>query len=214
MLVGGGRVTSANRATGLVGPLTIGSAAVRCHVTRSVRAAFLDALRSGCSSGGVSYTFPVRLHRRLWQASDYIAAHLGRPIYMDDLSQATDLTQRGLENLFQDFFGLSPVRYRAAAPARRPTGPEESAAGVRDRQKKRFRMGFWHHGHFAAGYRALFGESPGATWVDHLGANLAVSRPGVILSRLLSFAPSHLWKSRLISDALRSISQPLRMNLD
>src|SRR5208282_2199209 len=52
----------------------------------------------------------ARRHQRSRQARDYVAAHAHAPVYADDLCGPTGLTRRALENLFQEFLGLSMER--------------------------------------------------------------------------------------------------------
>jgi AraC family transcriptional regulator, ethanolamine operon transcriptional activator len=134
---------------------------------RELLAAFMAALGSGCSALIPPPTKRVGgRHRRLRQAREFLAAHGHEPVYMDDLCGAIGLTHRGVENLFQDLLGVSPMTYlrhqrlhgvrRALLQAEPGQGTVKSAA---------LEWGFRHQGHFAREYRLLFGELPQQTLV-------------------------------------------------
>ncbi len=135
---------------------------VRNHAERALRAAFLAALRSGCGQDRPRSDMRVhRRHQRLRQARDFIAAHLRQPICLDDLCVATGLSRRGVENLFMEFLGVGPIaflrnqRLHGAHGDLRRAGPDRGSV-----KRVALDWGFLHFGHFAADYRALFGESP------------------------------------------------------
>jgi AraC-like DNA-binding protein len=155
------------------------TATVREGLGRAAVSAFRAAI---CDGGHLRLPPPsVRLARRygrLRQARDFVASHIAAPIYVDDLCQATGLTPRGLEFLFQDLLGVNPVRFllhkrlhgaRDALLAAPPT------PGVIKRVA--LEWGFWHLGRFAGSYRALFGESPSATLVRGVGRSPTRSLP-------------------------------------
>ena len=141
-------------------PLTDESS--RRQLERDLRAAFFAAMRSGCAQAIPQPSLRVEhRHLRLRQARDYLAAHLHEPIYLADLCGATGLSRRALENLFNDFLGICPkvfLRHLRLHAARRAFQHAAPHPGVVKRVA--LEWGFWHLGHFAAEYRALFGESP------------------------------------------------------
>jgi AraC-like DNA-binding protein len=137
----------------------------RRHLERDLLDAFLAALRSGCQ-----HLIPAPVSRvagrlrRLRQARDYMAAHVAEPISLDDICAAVRLSHRGMENLFQDHFGLGPIAYlrrHRLQIARRALLKAAHAPGVV--KQVALESGFWHLGHFAYHYRSLFGESPHET---------------------------------------------------
>jgi AraC-like DNA-binding protein len=127
--------------------------------------AFALAFRSGCSTGIALKN--IRLLRRfgkLRATRDFIRAHLGQPLYINDLCAAVGLSRRSLEILCRDLLGVSPntyLRHQRLHGARRALLAAPPAAGA----IKRIALdwGFWHLGRFAADYRLLFGESPTQT---------------------------------------------------
>ena len=134
----------------------------RQKVERELLAVFLGALRSGC--GSLTQPPPLRTGSRflrLRQARDYLAAHTHEPIYLEDLCANLGLTSRGVENLFQDLLGISPMtylRHQRLHGVRRDLLQAEPTSGAV--KFAALNWGFLHHGHFARDYRSLFGEKP------------------------------------------------------
>jgi len=149
----------------------LASTLARRHLERDLLEVFFAALRSGCSELVAAPTpRAARRHRRLQQARDYIATHVGEPIGLDDLCAATSLSHRGVEYLFQDMLGVSPIvylRHQRLHNARRALRHAEPAFGVV--KQVALDCGFWHPGHFSHEYRALFGENPSATMRQPIG---------------------------------------------
>jgi AraC-like DNA-binding protein len=99
--------------------------------------------------------------RILYRVEDFLEANPDTPIYIADLCLAAGVSERTLENIFHQCFGLSPIRYlkvrrlhqvrralRAGDP--RTTSISEIAS----------LFGFFHFGHFAVDFKALFGQTP------------------------------------------------------
>lgn len=97
-------------------------------------------------------------------AEDFMQARLTRPIYTEELCAALGVSARRLHDAFRAALGMSPHAYlksRRLLLARRAlldrrNGPELVKSVALDH-------GFWHLGHFARDYRALFGELPSET---------------------------------------------------
>ncbi len=105
-----------------------------------------------------------RRTRIVRSAEQFLAANVDRPFRIDDLAAATKTSQRTLEYVFQDVYGVSPrdwflsgrlhrVRHELRA-ASTPKVSVSSAAA---------RWGVKHLGRFAGEYRKLFGELPSRT---------------------------------------------------
>jgi AraC family ethanolamine operon transcriptional activator len=93
-----------------------------------------------------------------------ISAHEGRPLLIRDLCEATGVSERTLRNIFQEYFGVGPMRLlkvrqlreiRAALTEADPA--HETVGGVAAR------FGIWDFSLFARNYRALYGEAPSQT---------------------------------------------------
>lgn len=91
-------------------------------------------------------------------------ANEGQPIFIDDLCKAAHVSERALRNIFQEFFGVGPMRLlkvrqlheiRAALLRKQP--PVETVTEVA------YRFGVFDLSLLARNYKALFGESPSQT---------------------------------------------------
>ena len=146
-----------------------GGALVRERVRRLLEQelleCFLLALRNGCDE-----LLPkpsaraVGRYRRLRRARDFIAGHFAAPIGLSDLCAEIGLSQRGVDYLFRDFLGVTPtayLRHWRLRSARESLLAAEPAFGAV--KKIALDSGFWHLGHFAKDYHALFGENPSET---------------------------------------------------
>jgi AraC-like DNA-binding protein len=94
----------------------------------------------------------------------YMQEHIDEPISLQDLSDACGFRPRSLINAFEAFTGVSPMAYLKAL---RLNGVRKSLRAVgQDRARiidVAMDWGFEHMGHFAADYRAMFGERPSET---------------------------------------------------
>jgi AraC-like DNA-binding protein len=127
--------------------------------------AFAMAFRSGCSAHlPASDSRLSRRFLKLRATRDFIHAHLGQPLYINDLCAAVGLSRRGLETLCRDLLDVSPNTYllhQRLHGVRRCLLASEPIPGTIKRIA--LEWGFWHLGRFAADYRAIFGESPTQT---------------------------------------------------
>ena len=94
----------------------------------------------------------------------HLEQHEGAAVLVGDLAAVADVSERTLRNTFNDYFGVSPVRYllfrqlRQVHRALRAAGPDETSV-----TKVLTRHGIWEFSRFAARYRRLFGELPSET---------------------------------------------------
>jgi len=102
----------------------------------------------------------------LWvsRARELIAADLQQPPTVAELCEQLGTSRRSLQLAFQRVLGVSPLAYLRAArlgAARRSlkTAPSVTEAATQ--------LGFWHFGHFAKDYQAMFGELPSQTHRRH-----------------------------------------------
>jgi transcriptional regulator GlxA family with amidase domain len=102
--------------------------------------------------------------RTLRQVEEFVESNLSGQIRIGDLCKHTGTSQRTLEYLFNDYYGMSPRRYltvcrlNAVRDHLLQAEPEElSIAAVAGR------CGFNHAGRFSQAYRELFGELPSQT---------------------------------------------------
>jgi len=113
-----------------------------------------------CSSHLVRASKPVT-----WKKIEEVMhLALDSPMKVNELSQATGVSERTLLRLFHERFGISPKAYLCRIRLN----------GVRHNLKRSLpgkvkisdianAWGFWHMGQFAADYKKLFGELPSAT---------------------------------------------------
>jgi AraC family ethanolamine operon transcriptional activator len=107
------------------------------------------------------------LRRRLSavrSCEEYMRAHVDATVTLLDLSQVSGMRSRSLINAFQAVTGFTPMDYLKRL---RLNGVRRALQRA-DRNQTRIidvatAWGFWHMGHFASDYRAMFGESPSRT---------------------------------------------------
>lgn len=101
--------------------------------------------------------------RAVARCLDLIDATQGETLYIEDLARVAAVSERTLRTLFQQYFGISPIRLlkakqlwevRAALLHRKP---EEGVLQIAER------FGVWDFSLFARNYRALFAELPSDT---------------------------------------------------
>lgn len=83
------------------------------------------------------------------------------PLSVAELVAELGVSRRCLQYAFQDALGINPASYLRAERlnrVRRVLGEADSVTEAATR------FGFWHFGHFACDYRALFGELPSETF--------------------------------------------------
>ena len=88
----------------------------------------------------------------------------GDPLFVDDLCRAARVSERTLRNIFQEYFGVGPMRLLKV----RQLSEVRSAlmAGTREMQNVASvarRFGVWDLGAFTRNYKALYGETPSDT---------------------------------------------------
>lgn len=144
---------------------TLTNELARNHLESALLDGFLLALRSACQSEVKPYGQRVagRL-RHLQRARNYLAEHLDQPVQLADLCRELGLSRRGVEMLFRDTLGISPI---TLLRHKRLHGVRRSLLAAAPRQgtvkKTALEWGFWHMGHFSREYREFFGETPSTT---------------------------------------------------
>lgn len=139
---------------------------VREHLEAELLDAFLVALRDGCAAAQWGSRVRGRM-KRLGMARDFLLAHADAPTRLENLCEEIGMSRRGLEVMFRDLLGVSPITYlrhqrlhgvrRALRSAEPIPGAIKTAA---------LDQGFRHMGHFARDYRNFFGESPKETLTE------------------------------------------------
>ncbi|HEY8539911.1 MAG TPA: helix-turn-helix domain-containing protein [Steroidobacteraceae bacterium] len=88
----------------------------------------------------------------------------GKPLFIDELCRATDVSERTLRNVFQEYFGVGPIRMlkvRQLLEIRAALLEADPGHDTVARTAARF--GVWDFSLFARNYKALYGESPSET---------------------------------------------------
>ena len=88
----------------------------------------------------------------------------GQPLFIDDLCNATKVSERTLRNIFQEYFGVGPMRLLKVRQLREIRSALLRGDPVADTVTKiAARFGVWDFSLFARNYRALYGEAPSQT---------------------------------------------------
>lgn len=94
----------------------------------------------------------------------YMREHIDETVTLLDLSRACGMRSRSLINAFEAITGFSPMDYlkrlRLTAVRSMLLRADSRSTRVIDVATE---WGFWHMGHFAHDYRAMFGEAPSQT---------------------------------------------------
>jgi len=95
---------------------------------------------------------------------ELIDATEGQPLFIDDLCTATQVSERTLRNIFQEYFGVGPMRLLKVRQLREIRSALLRGDPVLDTVTKiAARFGVWDFSLFARNYRALYGEAPSQT---------------------------------------------------
>ncbi|MCH8337094.1 MAG: helix-turn-helix domain-containing protein, partial [Proteobacteria bacterium] len=88
--------------------------------------------------------------------------------YMSELCATANVSERTVQNAFQDIMGMSPLTYlhrlrlhRARDELRKAKSGSTTVTDVA------LNWGFWHFGEFSRAYRNCFGEVPSTTLKQH-----------------------------------------------
>jgi AraC-like DNA-binding protein len=124
----------------------------------------LNVHRARNWKGKQSHGFIIKL------SIDFLKANSYRPIHVLDLCSALNVRMRTLYYAFQEFYGLSPIRYlrlvRYARARKDLINAEPVGTTVTEIATK---WHFWHFGRFSIEYKNLYGESPSETLNKNTG---------------------------------------------
>lgn len=98
------------------------------------------------------------------RATDFVAARLGEPPSVGELCEVLGVSRRTLQSAFQRCWGMGPLAWLTTMRLNAARRRLKSATSVTEAATE---FGFWHFGHFAADYQALFGECPSHTLRRH-----------------------------------------------
>jgi len=126
---------------------------------------FVRAIASTDDLSGRSLTgFAGYRYGAMRRAEDYLREHMDRPFSSRALCEATHMSERSIEMLFKEVYGISPRTWSQLARLN-AARQELLRADIRSVSVTAVatRWGFYHFGRFSAAYRRLFGEVPSAT---------------------------------------------------
>ena len=106
-------------------------------------------------------SMPVPRHVR--RAIDYMHAHVGEVVTLEDLEKACGVSSRTLQLGFKQFKHSSPMGYLQSLRLEKVHGDLKGARPGQTVADIALKWGFSHLGRFATEYRARFGELPSAT---------------------------------------------------
>ncbi|HEY4367568.1 MAG TPA: helix-turn-helix domain-containing protein [Steroidobacteraceae bacterium] len=153
------RICSEDDTVVLVDPVACAAA------EEEVLRACVQVLSSGSCSIGRNIGRPqVSRTRVIARCLEFIDANAGQPMLIRDLCKAALVSERTLRNVFQEYFGVGPMRLLKVRQLREIRG----ALSVADANEQTVaaiatRFGIWDFSLFARNYRALYGESPSTT---------------------------------------------------
>ncbi|HML93996.1 MAG TPA: helix-turn-helix domain-containing protein [Thermodesulfobacteriota bacterium] len=118
----------------------------------------LDAPAARNKRGSISHEFIIK------RSIDFLKANSYEPLHLLDLCSALGVKMRTLYYAFQEFYGISPIKYlrlvRYAGVRRDLINADPKRTTVTEIA---VRWHFWHFGRFSVEYKSLYDESPSAT---------------------------------------------------
>ena len=110
----------------------------------------------------LSYSGGYHVHYRSFRrAVEFMRANLHRDIYLDELSRAAGMSERGLRYAFAELLGVSPTRYLALLRLHEASRQlSANGAGRVSVKSVAINCGWWDLSRFAANYRRAFDEHP------------------------------------------------------
>lgn len=105
------------------------------------------------------------LPRAVRRAQEYMAAHAEQPLSLADVCREAGCSARTLQMAFREHAGRGPMEFLREIRLDRVRAELRVSAGVAGTSVREVaqKYGFLHLGHFAAQYRARFGERPSET---------------------------------------------------
>jgi AraC family ethanolamine operon transcriptional activator len=104
---------------------------------------------------------PVPRAQIIRRSMDFVDQHEGEYLSVEQLADAACVSERTLRDAFQNYFGLSPVRYLNRRTLHQVRSALKAAdPSIETVTKIAAQFGVWQLGRFARDYRDLFGELP------------------------------------------------------
>jgi AraC family transcriptional regulator, ethanolamine operon transcriptional activator len=122
--------------------------------------ALLDKIAALHTQARSSTNTPRGRWRLVHEARQLIEQRLAEPPSIATLCAELGVSRRTLQSGFHQVLGVSPLSYLRAVRLHRVRQSLKAASSVTDAATQH---GFWHFGHFAQDYQAMFGERPSQT---------------------------------------------------
>jgi AraC-like DNA-binding protein len=101
--------------------------------------------------------------RQIVRAVDFMRAHMHQPLTLGDVAEASGMSVRSLQYGFRRFRNVTPLAYLRELRLEAAQAELSSPLNILSVKDVALKWGFTHMGHFAARYRAAFGETPSET---------------------------------------------------
>ncbi|NBZ86366.1 AraC family transcriptional regulator [Stagnihabitans tardus] len=148
----------------------IGRGLMARQIESTILAGLLEAPHDRQSALSRQRAAPRPRHLRL--AEGFIEAHLDQPITLEEVAQAAGISPRGLQMVFRQHRGTTPLGFwRDQRLARAHADLLQAPPGTRVTDVA-LRWGFTHFGRFSEVYRARYGLSPRDTLQARIGAGM------------------------------------------
>lgn len=130
----------------------------------ALRAGMVDTLVEKVTALNLTSSPADTAHDVHWQlvqqARALVQGQLQQAPTVGELCMALGVSRRTLQNAFHRILGISPLAYLRAIRLGAVRQALKTASSVTEAATD---MGFWHFGHFAKDYQAMFGELPSQT---------------------------------------------------
>jgi AraC-like DNA-binding protein len=101
--------------------------------------------------------------RQIMKAVDFMRANLHQPLTLSEVAGATGISVRSLQYGFRRFRNITPLAYLREIRLEAAQAELSSPLNMLSIRDVALKWGFTHMGHFAARYRAAYGEMPSET---------------------------------------------------
>jgi AraC-like DNA-binding protein len=126
-----------------------------------LRLIFLN-FRHGLSDRARRYQMDVT-SRQIMEATDFMHANMHQPLTLSAVAQATGISVRSLQYGYRRFRNTTPLAYLREIRLEAAQAELSSPLNMLSIKDVALKWGFTHMGHFAARYRAAYGETPSVT---------------------------------------------------
>lgn len=101
--------------------------------------------------------------RQIMKAVDFMRANMHQPLTLSEVAEATGISVRSLQYGFRRFRNVTPLAYLREIRLEAAQAELSSPLNMLSIKDVALKWGFTHMGHFAARYRAAYGETPSET---------------------------------------------------